>query len=430
MIELLVSTGMLGIYQDSSSLTVLKLDTYLTLFIAAIIYVIGKLLVDRLPILKNYTIPASVAGGLLAATIFLILHQYDITFEIDGTLQQLFMLSFFASIGLSANLAKLKAGGKLLLKFFVIVLGLLFLQNAIGVGLATAFDLNPLIGLLTGSVTLSGGHGTGGAWGAVFTNKYGFIGATEVAMACATFGLVLGGIIGGPVARFIIRHSSTPDGTPDSDSEEQLESFAKPAKERAMTAGAIIRGSLLIISCIIFGSMIDQLLKDTYFELPTFVCVLFVGVVLSNTLPYISNYKKYSKTVAVLGDASLSLFVVMALMGLKLWHLASLAMPILVILIVQTIAMILYAMFITYRFMGKNYDAAVISAGHCGFGLGATPTAVANMQSVTDRFGPSQVAFLIVPMVGAFFIDIANAIVIKLFLELPIMPAVLTAVGQ
>lgn len=172
------------------------------------------------------------------------------------------------------------------------------------------------------------------------------------------------------------------------------------------------------------GNVIAGWLLGSMFELPIFVCVLFVGVILSNTLSAIGFYKVFDRAVSVLGNVSLSLFLAMALMSLKLWELASLALPMLVILSVQALAMALYAIFVTYRVMGKNYDAAVLAAGHCGFGLGATPTAIANMQAITDRFGPSHLAFLVVPMVGAFFIDIANAIVIKLYLLLPIFPAV------
>ncbi|MFY3757921.1 sodium/glutamate symporter, partial [Escherichia coli] len=172
------------------------------------------------------------------------------------------------------------------------------------------------------------------------------------------------------------------------------------------------------------GQLIASLLSGTVFELPNFVCVLFVGVILSNTLAFTGFYTVFERAVSVLGNVSLSLFLAMALMSLRLWELASLALPMLAILAVQTLVMALYAIFVTYRVMGKNYDAAVLAAGHCGFGMGATPTAIANMQAITDRFGPSHLAFLVVPMVGAFFIDIANAIIIKLYLLLPVFPAV------
>ena len=202
-------------------------------------------------------------------------------------------------------------------------------------------------------------------------------------------------MIGGPVARYLVKHSSSPDGTPD----DQLAptAFEKPDMGRMITSLVLIESIALIAICLTVGRVVAQLLTGTVFELPTFVCVLFIGVILSNGLALLGFYRVFERAVSVLGNVSLSLFLAMALMSLTL-----------------------YAIFVTYRMMGKNYDAAVLAAGHCGFGLGATPTAIANMQAITDRFGPSHMAFLVVPMVGAFFIDIVNALVIKLYLLLPI----------
>ena len=237
-------------------------------------------------------------------------------------------------------------------------------------------------------------------------------------MACATFGLVLGGLIGGPVARYLVKHSSTPNGTPEDSIDPTA--FEKPAVGRMITSMVMIETIALIAICLTVGKFAAHFIQGTSFELPTFVCVLFVGVILSNSLSLLGFYRVFERAVSVLGNVSLSLFLAMALMSLKLWELASLALPMLAILTVQTIFMALYAIFVTYRLMGKNYDAAVLAAGHCGFGLGATPTAIANMQAITERFGPSHMAFLVVPMVGAFFIDIVNALVIKMYLMLPI----------
>lgn len=297
------------------------------------------------------------------------------------------------------------------------MVGLLVVQNAIGIGMAKALGLDPLMGLLAGSITLSGGHGTGAAWGKLFSERYGFTSATEVAMACATFGLVLGGLIGGPVARFLVKHSPTPDGTPDD--LVTPTAFEKPDVGRMITSLVLIESIALIAICLTVGKVIAKLLAGTALELPTFVCVLFIGVLLSNGLALMGFYRVFERAVSVLGNVCLSLFLAMALMSLKLWELASLALPMLAILAVQTLAMALFAVFVTWRMMGKNYDAAVLAAGHCGFGLGATPTAIANMQAITERFGPSHTAFLVVPMVGAFFLDIVNALVIKLFLMMP-----------
>lgn len=394
------------------------LDTLSTLVAATLVLLLGRKMVHSVPLLKKYTIPEPVAGGLLVALALLVLKKsmgWEIDF--DMSLKDPLMLAFFATIGLNANIASLRTGGKVVGIFLVVVVGLLVMQNAIGIGMASLLGMDPLMGLLAGSITLSGGHGTGAAWSKLFTERYGFQNATEVAMACATFGLVLGGLIGGPVARYLVRHSSTPEGTPE-DSEVPT-AFEKPEVGRVITSLVLIETIAMIAICLTVGKLAAQLIQGTAFELPTFVCVLFVGVILSNTLALLGFYRVFERAVSVLGNVCLSLFLAMALMSLKLWELASLALPMLAILTVQTLFMALYAMFVTYRLMGKNYDAAVLAAGHCGFGLGATPTAIANMQAVTERCGPSHMAFLVVPMVGAFFIDIVNAVVIKLYLMLP-----------
>ncbi|MGG5218821.1 MULTISPECIES: sodium/glutamate symporter [Rahnella] len=400
----------------------IQLDTYGTLVAATLVLLLGRKCVQSVKFLKKYTIPEPVAGGLLVALLLLIANQmFGLEIGFDMSLKEPLMLAFFATIGLNANLSSLRAGGKSLFLLVFVVIGLLLMQNAIGIGMAKMLGLDPLMGLLAGSITLSGGHGTGAAWSKLFIERYGFENATEVAMACATFGLVLGGIIGGPVARYLVSHSSTPNGTPEDAVDPSA--FEKPTIGRMITPLVMVETIALIAICLMAGTYFASLLQGSAFEIPTFVCVLFVGVILSNVMAWLGFYRVFDRAVSVLGNVSLSLFLAMALMSLKLWEMASLALPMMAILIVQTIAMALYAIFVTYRVMGKNYDAAVLAAGHCGFGLGATPTAIANMQAITNQFGPSHLAFLVVPMVGAFFIDIANAIVIKLYLMLPIFPA-------
>lgn len=399
------------------------LDTYGTLVAATLVLLLGRKLVKTVPLLDAYTIPSPVAGGLLVALLFLLIKKtlgWEIYF--DMSLEDPLMLTFFAAIGLNANIASLRAGGKTLSIFIFVIIGLLVMQNAIGIALAKLLGLDPLFGLLAGSITLSGGHGTGAAWSKLFTERYGFEHATEVVMACATFGLVFGGLIGGPVARYLVKRSATPEGVPDD--AELPTTFEKPYTGRMITPFIMIETIAMVAVCLMIGNFIAGLLSATTFELPAFVCVMFVSVMLSNGLAFIGFYKVFDRAVSVLGNVSLSLFLAMALMSLKLWELASLALPMLIILVVQALGMALYAVFITWRVMGKNYDSVVLAAGHCGFGLGATPTAIANMQAITERFGPSHMAFLVVPMVGAFFIDIANAIVIKLYLLLPIFPLV------
>ncbi|MDR5617106.1 sodium/glutamate symporter [Arsenophonus sp.] len=399
------------------------LDVYGTFVAATLVLLLGRKLVQSVAILKRYTIPEPVAGGLLVALILLLLKTtLDWGVSFDLSLQEPMMLAFFATIGLNANLLSLKAGGKTLLIFIFVVVGLLLVQNTVGIALSKLLGLDPLMGLLAGSITLSGGHGTGGAWGKIFTEYYGFQSATEVAMACATFGLVFGGLIGGPIARFLVRNMKTPAVSQNSeDDKETPMAFEKPQTGRVISSLVLIETLAMIAICMVVGKLVSQWLLDSYqFTLPTFVCVLFTGVILSNSLSWVGFYRVFDRAVSVLGNVSLSLFLAMALMSLKLWELASLAIPMLIILIIQAIVMGFYAIFVTFPVMGKNYDAAVLAAGHCGFGLGATPTAIANMQAVTERFGPSHLAFLVVPMVGAFFIDIINALVIKFYLWLPI----------
>ncbi|RON55427.1 sodium/glutamate symporter [Pseudomonas frederiksbergensis] len=395
----------------------LQLDFYGTLVAASLVLLLGRGLVTHVGFLRTYNIPEPVAGGLVVALVLLGLRVLDIEIRFDTSLQTPLMLAFFATIGLSADFASLKKGGRVVGIFVLAVTGLLVVQNAMGIGLATALGLDPLMGLLTGSITLAGGHGTGAAWGATFSEKFGLASASELAMASATFGLVLGGLIGGPVARLLIKRVQTPGC--EQEKPRLPKGFEQPNKERSITPFSFIETLALIAVSLLAGTLLNGLLHDTAFELPTFVCVLFVGVVLRNGLSALGLYQVFEREVSVLGNVSLSLFLAIALMSLKLWDLAALALPFFIILAAQTLVMALFAIFVTFRMMGSNYDAAVLAAGHCGFGLGATPTAIANMQAVTQRYGPSQIAFLVVPMVGAFFIDIINVIVIKLYLALP-----------
>jgi ESS family glutamate:Na+ symporter len=396
-----------------------RLDTLETLMAASLVLLLGRLILARTPILRTYSIPEPVTGGLLVALlVFALRSALKIDVRFDTALQVPLMLTFFATIGLNADLAGLKAGGRALIVFLGAVAGLLVMQNVLGIGLAWALGQERILGLLGASVTLSGGYGTGAAWAKVFSERHGLQAATEIAIACATFGLILGGLIGGPVARFLITHYALVPN-PDADSAGTT-GFEQPKAVRPITVDAVIETVALIAVCLAVGSALASRLNGTVFELPAFVCVLFVGVILRNGLAVRGLYQVFEHATALLGNVSLGLFLAIALMSLRLGDLASLALPLLAILIVQAIAMAGYAILVTFRVMGRNYDAAVLAAGHCGFGLGATPTAIANMQAITGRFGPSHLAFLIVPMVGAFFIDIANAIVIKLFLLLPI----------
>lgn len=412
-------------------------NPYYTLIAATLVLLLGRLLVAKIKLLQNFNIPEPVAGGLLMSFLVYLLYivtglsfENGLTFgegislNFDKGLQDSFMLFFFTSIGLSADLSRLKSGGIGLFIFLGIVALFIVVQNIVGIGLASAFGLEPIIGLVTGSITLTGGHGTAGAWGKVLEQDYHIQGATALGMASATFGLVLGGLIGGPVARRLVNKMgrkplSEEAQKNNNDNDTEVSVFEQPEKQRLITSKSAIETMALFAACLSFSALMDSDTVKAFFPdkftLPQFVWALFFGVFLRNILTYVFKIKMFDRAIDVFGNASLSLFLGIALLNLKLWQLLDLALPMLVILAVQTFVMSTYAYFVTYRLMGKDYDAAVLAGGHCGFGLGATPTAVANMQSITDKFGPSHKAFLIVPMVGAFFVDFVNAFILTGF---------------
>ncbi|WP_118805391.1 sodium/glutamate symporter [Haemophilus haemolyticus] len=390
-------------------------STYETLALASLVLLLGYFLVKRISILKTFNIPEPVVGGFIVAIGLLIWNKVDGTsFNFDKNLQTTMMLVFFTSIGLSANFSRLIKGGKPLIVFLFVAGLLIICQNIIGIAGSLALGIHPAYGLLAGSVTLTGGHGTGAAWADTFVHQFNLQGATEIAMACATFGLVFGGIIGGPVARFLLNRQKQGENPENDEVDDVQEAFEHPTYKRKITSRSLIETIAMMSICLLIGQYLDAQTKGTALQLPTFVWCLFTGVIIRNILTNIFRFQVAESAIDVLGSVGLSIFLAIALMSLKLWELAGLAVDVLVVLAIQVAFMAAFAIFITYRAMGKDYDAVVLSAGHCGFGLGATPTAVANMQAVTSRFGPSHKAFLIVPMVGAFFIDLINAALLKI----------------
>ena len=422
----------------------ITLNGYYTLILATFVLLLGRFLIKKIKVLEAFNIPEPVVGGLVAAIVVYAINLiWGYSFNFQQGLQTATMLMFFASIGLSADFGRLKAGGSPLFIFTVVVSVFIILQDVVGVAMASALGLDPLLGLVTGSIALTGGHGTAGAWGVVLEQEYGVVGATTLGIAVATYGLVAGGLIGGPVARRLISNlglKPTPANPHPSDVEKladeqslystkhtedgdhrQEEMFEKPDNIRLITASSTIESLALFAAALAFADIMTIVAEGTWFQLPTFVWALAAGVIIRNSLTIVFNFDMFDRAIDVIGNASLSLFLAMALLSLKLWQLTDLAGPVLIILLVQTLLMIIYVYFITFKVMGKNYDAAVLSAGHCGFGMGATPTAIANMQAVTDRYLASPKAFLIVPMVGAFFVDIVNATVLQIFTKLPFM---------
>lgn len=398
----------------------LALNAPWTLAIAALVLVIGRGVIGRIGFLQKYAIPEPVVGGLVAALLVAVLHAIGARISFDTSLQPGLMLAFFATIGLGADARMLSRGGGPLLVFAGCVVGMLIIENLIGVGAAKAMGVDPLIGLIAGSVTMAGGHGTAAAWGQRFSDVFGLTEAPAVGLASATFGLVMGGIIGGPVAMRLIRRLQA-RGAPLGVSAAEALAHDAAAAEGPFSPERLTVTIGLIAASVAVGNMLSQWTENPVFTLPTFVWTLFVGVVLRNALAFAKLHEIDGRALSFTGVVALSIFLATALMSLRLWELASIAVPMFLILALQAVGVALYTSLVTFRVMGANYEAAALVAGQCGFGLGATPTAIANLQAICARYGAAPQAFILVPVVGAFLIDIANAIVISGFLF--VMPA-------
>ncbi len=400
----------------------LKFDMIQTVALAAMVLFFGYGVRKRIGVLDRFNIPAPVVGGFLFAAIALALRQSGtLALEFDATLQSPFMVAFFTTIGLGASLDLLKKGGPQVMLFWILASLLAVVQSGVGIALAKALGVHPFIGLLSGSVTMTGGHGTGAAFGKVMEEQYALSGAVTVAMAAATFGLVSGGLLGGPVGTRLIRGlglksggGKTTAGTADAALDAEIDT--ETAGE-APTAYLLLQMMAVILVCMALGGLLSKWLGQ-FVTLPGYIGAMLIAAVVRNVAEGTGALRIATRTVDDLGTIALSLFLTMALMSLKLWELLDLAGPMLVILLVQVTMMGLFAYFVTFRLMGRDYDAAVMAGGHCGFGLGATPNAVANMNSLVERFGAAPRAFLVVPMVGAFFIDFSNAIIITTYMNL------------
>lgn len=397
----------------------IQLSMMQTMAMALIILFLGYFLNNKIKFLKQNNIPEPVVGGIVFAFMnWLIFSVFNISIIFDMSLKSPLMLTFFTTVGLGASFKLLIKGGPKVALFLGVATIFLVIQNGIGVSLAMLTDLNPLSGLLAGSVTLSGGHGTGATYAEMFANSQNLQGAFELAMACATFGLILGGLIGGPVTKRLI---SVYKLTPDKEDINNISSDINfdPEENEKVTPKVMMETLLILAVCIVLGTLVYQFFKSINVPLPSFICPLLIGIAVTNICDFTKIYKVNKESVDLWGTMSLSIFLALALMNLRIWELMNLAGPMLLILLVQTTTLIFYTYFVTFRVMGKDYNAAIIAGGHCGFGLGATPTAVANMEALVSRYGPSPQAFLVVPMVGAFFIDISNTLVLQIYLALP-----------
>ena len=394
----------------------LELDLIHTILLAMIVLFAGRALVANVGVLGRFSIPAPVVGGGVIAILLAFadgLAGLKISFNL--ALKDSLLLMFFTTVGLAADARMLAKGGVKLLVFLAISAVLVISQNVVGIAAALAFDLHPAIGLFGGSITLVGGHGTGAAYAGRLGDTMNLQGAMELAMAAATAGLVMGAILGGPITEYLIKRHKL-SGAAGGAIEE-----TKPGAEAdEVTSRSLINTLFVVLACLAGGKILARLVEGTGFIMPDFVFCLLLGVMIRNALPLAKPLTLSDRTVEVVGEVALSLFLVMALMTMKLLDLANLAGPLLVILALQALLMIAFSVFVTYNVMGRNYDAAVISGGQVGFGLSSTACALAIMKAVTGRHGVSAVAFLIVPMVGAFFIDILNAMVIQGSLALPL----------
>jgi len=397
--------------------SIMDLSIRQTLIVAILIFFLGKFINRKVAFFRNYNIPEPVTGGILASLFFWFLHTvlgYEIVFHL--VTRDILLITFFTTVGLAARFKTLKEGGISLLILLVAAVVYLFLQNSAGVSVAKAMGLNGVVGLICGSISLSGGHGTTIAWAPKLVEHYGIHNAMEIGVACATFGLVLGGLIGGPIAKFLINRYSL-----ESESKEHLTvGFQYKEEAPRISVDTILFAILILALAVGLATHLKPLLIKIGIDLPDFVICLFSGIILTNIVPLVLprlDWSPNSATMALIADLSLGLFLTMSLMSLQLWTLLELAAPIITILLVQVVMVSVFCILVLFPLLGKNYDAAVMVSGYAGLALGATPTAVANMTAVTESFGASPRAFIVVPLVGAFFIDIANAGIIEIFLR-------------
>ena len=401
---------------------ILHLKSFLAITIGIIVLFIGKRLNDAVGFLRNFSIPEPVTGGLLFSILFGIIYAVsDVAIEFELAARDFLLVYFFTTIGINASIKDLVAGGKPLVILLVITIVYMVLQNLTGISVASLFDQPSQVGLLGGTVSLIGGHGTAIAWSPRIAENYNIANAMEIGIACATFGLILASVMGGPIAKFLITRYDL-----------------KPEKEEAVDVGVsneqkdvgvginyldFLDAILAIHVCIIFGYVFNEALEEMGLQLPLFVTCLFAGILITNTIP--KKFPRWTGTpwptrkpaIALIADLSLGTFLAMSLMSMQLWTLIDLAGPILGILTAQVLVAIAVNLFVVFPAMGRNYDAAVVSAGFGGISLGSTPTAMANMSAVAKQYGASHLAFIIVPLVCAFFIDIVNAIFIPYFLK-------------
>ncbi|MGG7057703.1 sodium/glutamate symporter [Clostridium nigeriense] len=394
----------------------LKLDVFQTMALATLVFYLGGYLRKKIKVLDRYCIPSAVVGGMFFSIIVLILNITNIlTITLDTTLQSILMTVFFTSIGYTASLKVLKSGGRKVLIFLILSIALVVFQDLIGVLLASVFNIHPLLGLATGSIPLVGGHGTAGSFGPLL-EEVGVNAATTVSVASATFGLIMGSVLGGFLAEVLIEKNNmmTSRSLSENDKSDEIIETEENSK---VNYNSLMKATSLIFITMGIGSIVTKYIQYLGLTFPSYIGSMITAAIIKNIMDF-KNYKIEDESIEVLGNISLTFYLSLALMGLKLWELFDLALPMLIMLIAQTILMAIFAYFIVFKIMGKNYEAAVFSSAICGFGMGSTANSIANMDALTKKYGFIKTPYIVVPIVGGLFIDFINSGVITLFINI------------
>lgn len=393
----------------------LNLNLYETMALVCLVFFIGRYLPNKITTLSKYCIPPAVVGGFLFSLLILIFHMTGIiTLNLDTTLQNIFMTAFFTSIGFTASINVLKKGGLKVVIFLGLSILLVTLQNVLGVTLASLFSLNPLLGLCTGSIPMVGGHGTAGSFGPML-ESLGVSGATTVSIASATFGLVMGSVVGGFVARTLINRRNI-ETCEHIKKNEEFGDFNEE-NHNILSFKRLMTASLLLFIAMGLGSIVSDIIQLSGLTFPSYIGAMIVAAIIRNFYDF--KHKEFvEKEIDTLGGISLSFFLTMALMSLRLWELFDLALPLIVMLFAQVALIVIFTYFLTFKIMGSNYEAVVFASATCGFGMGATPNAIANMDELTNKYGFVYTPYFVVPIVGCLFIDFVNSAILTIFINI------------
>ena len=403
------------------SSALIEVPAFVAVTLGIIVFFLGAFLTRRIAFLRDYNIPEAVSGGIAVALftwMFFAVTDRQIVFDL--AVRDYLLVLFFSAIGLNARIADLLRGGRLLVFLLGLTIGFMLLQNSVGLLGTFVFDLPAAVSVLLGSASLIGGHGTAIAWGPQIEESTGFLAADEIGIATATLGLVAAALIGGPIAKFLIDRGDL-HGQHDASPIVGLEYEKEGETAESVNHVSLMRATLAAHVAIFFGFIAHGVIGEMGLRLPLFVPCLLVGILMSNTIPYLLpriTWPAGSRALAVISDYALSVFLAMSLMSMQFWALADLGPALLGVLAMQIVMTAVFIIFVVFQVIGRTYTAAVLSAGFAGFALGATPTAIANMSSVTKRYGPAPMAFIILPLVSAFFVDLANAFVIRFFVGL------------